>query len=181
LEIVVVRHELAVLRRQSARLALRPADRAFVAAASRLLPRNRWPSFFVTPETLLGWHRRLVARRWRYPTRSAGRPRIGREARELVLRLALENLRWGYRRIAGKLGGLGVQISATSVRKLLAERGLGPAGQRGGTAWREFIRSQAHSMIACDFFTVDTVTLRRIYVLFFIELSTRRVHLAGLT
>jgi putative transposase len=181
LEIVVLRHELAVLRRQSARLALRPAARAFLAAASRLLPRNRWPSFFVTPETLLGWHRRLVARRWTYPTRSAGRPRIGMEARDLVLRLALENPRWGYRRIAGELGGLGVQISATSVRKLLAERGLGPAGQRGGTAWREFIRSQAHSMIACDFFTVETVTLRRIYVLFFIELSTRRVHLAGLT
>jgi putative transposase len=86
-----------------------------------------------------------------------------------------------YRRIAGELKGLGVEISATSVRKLLNERGLGPAGQRGGTGWREFIRSQAHSMIACDFFTVETVTLKRIYVLFFVELSTRRVHLAGLT
>jgi hypothetical protein len=162
LEIVVLRHELAVLRRQSARPALRPADRAFLAAASRLLPRARWRSFFVTPATLLAWHRRLVARHWTYPSRRPGRPRVGREVRELVLRLARENPRWGYRRIAGELGGLGVEISATSVPKLLAERRLRPAGQRGGIAWREFIRSQAQSMIACDFFTVETVTLRRI-------------------
>jgi hypothetical protein len=166
LEIVVLRHELALLRRQVARPALRPADRAFLAAASRLLPRTRWPSFFVTPETLLGWHRRLVARRWTYPNRSPGRPRIGGEVRELVLRLARENPRWGYRRVAGELAGLGIVVSATSVRKLLAEAGLGPAGRRGGLPWREFIRRQAQSMIACDFFTVDTVALRRIYVLF---------------
>jgi putative transposase len=181
LEIVVLRHELAVPRRQASRPALRPADRAFLAAASRLLPRTRWHSFFVTPETMLAWHRRLVARRWTYPGPRPGRPRISREVRELVLRLARENPRWGYRRIAGELTGLGVQISPTSVRKLLTDAGLGPAGQRGGPSWREFIRSQAHSVIACDFFTVDTIALRRIYVLFFIELSTRRVHLAGLS
>jgi putative transposase len=160
LEIVVLRHELAVLRRLSARPALRPADRVFLAAASRLLPRGRWPSFFVTPETLLGWHRRLVARRWTYPSRAAGRPRVGGEVRELVLRLARENPRWGYRRIAGELTGLGVVVSATSVRKLLAEGGLGPAGGRGGLTWREFIRWQAQSMIACDFFTAETVASR---------------------
>jgi transposase InsO family protein len=181
LEIVVLRHELALLRRQVARPDLRPADRAFLAAASRLLPRTRWPSFFVTPETLLRWHRRLVARRWTYPRRDPGRPPIGGEVSELVLRLARENPRWGYRRIAGELAGLGIVVSATSVRKLLAEAGLGPAGQRGGLPWREFIRRQAQSMIACDFFTVETVALRRIYVLFFIEPSSRRVHLAGLT
>jgi putative transposase len=181
LEIVVLRHELALLRRQVARPDLRPADRAFLAAASRLLPRTRWPSFFVTPETLLRWHRRLVARRWTYPNRSPGRPRIGGEVRDLVLRLARENQRWGYRRIAGELAGLGIAVSATSVRKLLAETGLGPAGRRGGLPWREFIRRQAQSMIACDFFTVETVALRRIYVLFFIELSSRRVQIAGLT
>jgi putative transposase len=181
LEIVVLRHELAVLRRQSARPALRPGDSAFLAAASRLLPRARWHTFFVTPETLLAWHRRLVARRWSYPGRRPGRPRITRELRDLVLRLARENPRWGYRRIAGELHGLGFQLSATSVRKILLDAGLGPAGQRGGPSWREFIRGQAQSMIACDFFTVDTIALRRIYVLFFIELSTRRVHFAGLT
>lgn len=177
LEIAVLRHELAILRRQVARPALRPADRAFLAATSRLLPRKRWPTFFVTPETLLRWHRRLVERRWSYPSR----PRIDAEIRALILRLARENPRWGYRRIAGELAGLGIRVSATSVRKLLREAGLGPAGQRGGLSWREFIRSQAQTMLACDFFTVETVALRRIYVLFFIELESRRVHLAGLT
>ena len=132
----------------------------------------------MTPGTLLAWHRGLVARRWRYPGR---RPRLGREVRELILRLARESPRWGYRRITGELIGLGIQISPTSVRNVLVGAGIGPAGQRGGISWREFIRSQAQGMIACDFFTVDTITLRRIYVLFFIELSTRRVHLAGMS
>jgi putative transposase len=181
LEIVVLRHELAVMRRQVSRPALRPTDRVLLAAASRLLPRARWRSFFVTPETLLAWHRRLVARRWTYPGRRPGRPRIGREVRELVLRLARENQRWGYHRITGELHGLGIRISATSVRQILRNAGVGPAGQRGGISWHEFIQGQVQSMIACDFFTVDTIRLRRIYVLFFIELSTRRVHLAGLT
>jgi putative transposase len=181
LEIVVPRHELAILRRQVARPILKPVDRAFLAAASRLLPRWRWSSFFITPETLLLWHRRFVARRWSYPSRGPGRPRISAEVRALVLRSARENPRWGYRRIGGELAGLGIEISATSVRKLLVEAGLGPAGRRGGISWREFIRRQAQSMVACDFFTVDTVAMRRIYVLFFIEVSSRRVHFAGMT
>jgi putative transposase len=169
-----------VLRRQVARPELSPADRVFLVAASRLLPRASWCSFLVTPTTLLRWHRRLVARRWTYPGR-AGRPPIGGEVRELVLRLARENPRWGYQRIAGELRGLGLTVSATTVRKLLRRGGLGPAGERAGSSWREFLRAQANSMLAVDFFTVETVSLRRLYVLFFIELGSRRVHLAGCT
>ena len=129
LEIVVLRHELALLRRQVRRPALRPADRFFLMAASRLLPRVRWASFLVTPTTLLDWHRRLVANRWTYP-RHAGRLPIGRQVRALIVRLARENPRWGYQRIVGELKGLGMVVSATSVKKVLRERQLGPAGTR---------------------------------------------------
>jgi len=180
LEIVVLRYELGVLRRQLARPELRPADRVFLAASSRLLPRSSWRSFMVTPTTLLRWHRLLVSRRGTDPGRPS-RPAIGREIRELVLRLARENPRWGNKRIAGELNGLGVAVSATKVRKLLRQAGLGPAGERAGLSWREFLRAQAQSMLAVDFFTVETISLRRLYVLFFIELGSRRVHLAGLT
>ena len=180
LEIVVLRHELAVLRRQTRRPQLTTADRVFLAAASRLLPRSSWRSFVVTPATLLRWHRRLVARRWTYGGRG-GRPPIGDEIRELVLRLARENPRWGYQRITGELNGLGLIVSATTVRKILRQAGLGPAGGRAGLSWRAFLRAQAASMLAVDFFTVETVSLQRLYVLFFIELGSRRVHLAGCT
>jgi transposase InsO family protein len=180
LEIVVLRHELAVLRRQTRRAQLTTSDRVFLAAASRLLPRSRWRSFLVTPTTLLRWHRRLVARRWTYPGRR-GRPPIGGEIRELVLRLARENPRWGYQRIVGELNGLGLAVSATTVKKILRQAGLGPAGSRGGLSWRVFLRAQAQSMLAVDFFTVETISLQRLYVLFFIELGSRRVHLAGCT
>jgi putative transposase len=156
------------------------ADRVFLTAASRLLPPPSWRSFFVTPTTLLRWHRRLVARRRTYGGR-AGRPPIGGEMRELVLRLARENPRSGYQRIVGELHGLGITVSATSVRKILQQAGLDPAGERGGPSWRAFLRAQAQSIFAVDFFTVETVSLRRLYVLFFIELESRRVHLAGST
>jgi putative transposase len=180
LEIVVLRHELSVLRRRAGRPELASADRVFLAAASQLLPRASWRSFVVTPTTLLRWHRRLVAKRWTYPGR-VGRLPIGGEIRGLVLRLARENPRWGYQRIVGELRGLGFAVSATTVRKLLCEAGLGPAGERAGLSWREFLRTQAQSMLAVDFFTVETVWLQRLYVLFFIELGSRRVHLAGCT
>jgi putative transposase len=180
LEIVVLRHELSVLRRQAARPQLRQSERLLLAAASRLLPRSRWESFLVTPTTLLRWHRRLVARRWTYTSR-IGRPPVVGEIRELVLRLARENPRWGYQRIAGEINGLGLKVSATTVRKILRKAGLGPAGGRGGLPWRQFLRLQAHSMLAVDFFTVETISLQRLYVLFFIKLGTRRVHLAGCT
>jgi transposase InsO family protein len=180
LEIVVLRHQLAVLRRQTSRPQLTPTDRLLLAAASRLLPRARWPSFVVTPRTLLRWHRRLVARRWTYTGR-IGRPPIGREIRGLVLRLARENPCWGYQRIAGEIIGLALRVSATTVKKVLREAGIGPAGARAGLSWRAFLRAQAQSMLAVDFFTVETVSLQRLYVLFVIELASRRVHFAGCT
>jgi putative transposase len=180
LEIVVLRHELSVLRRQVGRPPLRPSDRILLAAASRLLPRSRWSLFVVTPTTLLRWHRWLVARRWTH-ARRPGRPPVGGEIRELVLRLARENPRWGYQRIAGEINGLGLAVSATTVRKILREAGIGPAGRRSGLSWRAFLRQQAQSMLAVDFFTVETISLQRLYVLFFIELGSRRVHLAGCT
>jgi putative transposase len=180
LEIVVLRHELPVLRRQTRRPQLTTSDRVFLAAASRLLPRSSWRSFLVTPATLLRWHRRIVTRRWTYRGRR-GRPPIGGEIRALVLRLARENPRWGYQRIVGELHGLGLTVSATTVGKILRQAGLGPAGERAGLSWRAFLRAQAVSMLAVDFFTVETVSLQRLYVLFFVELASRRVHLAGCT
>jgi putative transposase len=128
------------------------------------------------------WHRELVRLKWaRYRKRRMGRPPLPAEVRELILRLAKENPRWGYKRIQGELQKLGIRVSVTAIRKLLARRGLGPAPRRGGTTWRQFLAQQASSMVACDFFTVETVWLKRIYVLVFIELATRRVHLAGCT
>jgi putative transposase len=180
LEIVVLRHELAVLRRQVARPRLEEPDRVFLAAASRLLRGDSRRSFFVRPDTLLGWHRRLVRRRWTYAGRRPGRPGVSDEIRELVLRLAHENPRWGYQRIVGELAGVGVRISATSVAKILRQAGVPPADARVGLSWRKFLRAHAASMVACDFFTVETLWLGRLYVLFFLELGTRRVHLAGL-
>ena len=180
LEIVVLRHELAVLRRQVPRPALRPADRLFLAAASRLLPRMRWSSFLVKPATLLRWHRRLVANRWTC-ARPRGRPPTRQELRRLIVRLARENPRWGYQRIVGELKGKGMVVSATTVKKILRAEQLGPAGERRGPSWRGFLRAQAKSIIAVDFFTVDTVCLQRLYVLFFIEIASRHVYLAGCT
>jgi hypothetical protein len=181
LEIVVLRHELSILRRQVARPDLADADRVFLAAASRVLPRRRWSDFFVTPETLLRWHRRLVARRWTYPRRGRGRPPVDPDVVALILRLARENPRWGYLRIQGELQGLGLRVGATTVRRVLARAGLDPAGRRFGLSWASFLRTQAAHMLATDFLTVDTVFLHRLYVLVFIELDTRVVHLAGVT
>jgi len=161
LEIVVLRHELAILRRQTRHPAMTWTDRCCLAAASRLLPRARWPSFIITPGTLLRWHRRLVAKRWTYPRR-AGRPPIRREIRALVVRFARDNPRWGYQRIVGELKGLGLVVSATTVRTWLRARGLGPAGTRGGMTWREFVRAHRRSMLAVDFFTVETMWLQRL-------------------
>jgi putative transposase len=180
LEIIVLRHELAILRRTTRRPAITLVDRVLLAVASRLLPRARWQSFIVTPATLLRWHRDLVAKRWTY-ARPVGRPPMRREIRDLVLRLARENPRWGYPRMVGELKGLGIAVSATTVRAWLRAAGLGPAGKRRETTWREFVQAHRQSLLAVDFFTVETIWLQRLYVLFFIELGSRRVHVAGCT
>ena len=180
-ELLVLRHQLVVLGRQARRPSLRPADRAFLAALARVLPRRRRHALVVTPQTLLRWHRELVRRKWARPRRSAGRPQVTARVRQLVLRLARENPRWGYPRIAGELLKLGLRVSPSTVRRLLLGAGLRPAPRRAGPSWRDFLRQQAASMLACDFFTVETISLRRFYVLFFIELGSRRVQLAGCT
>ena len=159
LEIIVLRQELAVLRRRTRRPVMTWTDRLFLAAASRLLPRARWRSFCITPATLLAWHRRLVAKRWMYVGR-AGRPPIRREIRALVLHLARDNPRCGYSRIVGEMKGLGFAVSATTVRTWLRDAGLGPVGMRGGMTWRAFVRAQWRSMLAVDFFTVETIWLQ---------------------
>jgi len=175
LEILVLRHELTLLRRRAGQPKLTRADRALLAALSRSLPRVAWAGFPVKPETLLRWHRQLVARRWTYPRRKLGRPPLESSLRSLILRLARENPHWGYKRIVGELKGLGISVSATSVRKVLLEAGLAPAPQRGPSSWRAFMRAQAASVLACDFLTVETAFLQRVYVLFFISLATRRI------
>jgi putative transposase len=181
LEILVLRHELAILRRQAARPTLTRADRALLAALSRSLPRAAWANFLVKPDTLLRWHCQLVARRWTYPHRVPGRPRLMSSLRAMILRLARENPHWGYRRIVGELKGVGISVSATSVRKVLLDAGLPPAPERTRSSWRAFLRTHGASVLACDFLTVETVFLQRIYVLFFISLATRRIEYVACT
>jgi putative transposase len=181
LELLVLRHELEILRRQVARPRLNPADRALLAAAAFHLPRRLREARLVTPRTLFRWHRALVRRKWRQSAGRRGRPPLSVEVRQLVLRLARENPRWGHRRIYGELAKLGYPISPTSIRRLLAGAKLEPAPRRSGPSWREFLRAQASSVVACDFFTVETAFLRRYYVLFFIAHASRRVWLAGCT
>jgi putative transposase len=176
----VLRHQLAVLGRQGRRSSLCAADRAFLAALARLLPWRRRQGLVVTPQTLLRWHRELVRRKWRQPRRAADR-RDRRPCARAGLRFARENPRWGYPRIAGELLKLGLRVSPSTIRRILLAAGSGPAPRRTGPSWRQFLRQQAASMLACDFFTVETISLRRFYVLFFIELESRRVHLAGCT
>jgi putative transposase len=181
LEILVLRHELSILRRQAQRPQLQEADRVFLAALSRALPRRTWSAFSVSPRTLLRWHQRLVARRWTYPHGRPGRPPVDREVEVLVLRLARENAAWGYRRIVGELRGLGFSVSASSVRVILIRHRLPPAPEPDGLSWRLFLRQQAATMLACDFLTVETVWLSRIYVLFFVSLERRRVEFVAST
>jgi transposase len=181
LELLVLRHELSILRRQARRPQLAESDRLVLAALSRLMPRRSWQAFLVTPETLLRWHRRIVACRWTYPHRRPGRPPVDRAVRQLIVRLARENSHWGYVRIVGELRKLGITVSATLVRNVLSRAGIPPAPARAGSSWRSFLRQHRHTIVACDLFTVDTVWLRRLYVLFFVSIGTRRVEYVGCT
>ncbi|MFE6165212.1 integrase core domain-containing protein [Streptomyces sp. NPDC056486] len=180
-EVLVLRHQLAVLRRQVLRPQPSWADRAVIAALSRLLPKVLRGHLFVTPGTLLRWHSDLVKRRWTYQRRGPGRPPTPPTVRELVLRMAAENPHWGYRRIAGELARAGRPVGASTVWAILRRAGVDPAPRRSGPTWAQFLRSQASGILAVDFFHVDTVLLQRLYCMVVMEISTRRVHLLGVT
>ena len=178
-EVLVLRHENAVLRRHAGRVRYGPADRLWLAALARLIPRRRWAAIFpITPATLLAWHRRLVA--GKYDTskrRTPGRPPTGPGITRLVVRLAKENPLWGHRRIHGELTKLGVTVAPSTVWEILHAAGIDPAPRRSGPTWRQFLHAQAAGILAVDFLHVDTVLRKRLYVLVFIEHGTRRMHL----
>jgi transposase InsO family protein len=178
-EILVLRQQLAVLRGQVGRPRFRWSDRAFVAALAKLVPSERWAAFLITPETILPWHRALVRRNWTYPHRRPRRPPLPEKAVELIVGLAQQNRRWGYLRIVGEPKKLGVGVSKASVANVLRRHGVRPAPRRTGPSWSEFLRAQPSGIVGTDFFTVDTVVLRRYYVLFVIDVERRVVYLLG--
>jgi putative transposase len=182
-ELLVLRHENAVLRRNAGRVRYDPADRAWFAALTRFIPRRGWAEIFpVTPATLLAWNRRLAARKYdTVKQRQPGRPPTIRSIARLTVRLARENPLWGYRRIHGELTKLGVTVAASTVYEILRAAGIDPAPRRDSPTWRQFLHAQAAGILAADFLHVDTVALTRLYVLVSIEHGTRRMHVGGVT
>ena len=182
-ELLVLRHENTVLRRQVTRVRYTPADRAWLAALSRLLPRRRWAAVFpVTSTTILAWHRQMVSRKWDYTAgHQPGRPSTAAAIKKLVMRMAHDNPTWGHRRVQGELVRLGHRIAASTVWQILHDAGINPAPHRAGPTWRQFLTAPAKAVLAVDFVHVDTVFLTRIYALIAVEHSSRRTHLAGVT
>jgi transposase InsO family protein len=179
LEIIVLRHQLAVLRRQVERPAIDDDDRTLLAAVAAALPRRLRDGWIVTPDTLLRWHRQRIARHWTQPHRRPGRPATASAIRDLIVEMANNNPTWGYRRITGELHQLGHAVGASTVWRILKRHGIDPAPNRSSVTWTQFLRSQA--AVACDFATIDTAFLRRYYLLFFIDVTSREVFYAGIT
>jgi putative transposase len=182
-ELLVLRHENAVLRRHVPRVRYEQADRLWFAALSHLIPRRRWAQVFpMTPATLLAWHRKLVAKKWDYSQRRRpGRPPTAAAVKALVLRMAAENPGWGHRRIHGELTRLGHTMAASTVWNILTQAGIDSAPRRSGPSWRQFLAAQAEHVVAVDFLHVDTINLKRIYALVMLEHGSRRAHLLGVT
>lgn len=182
-ELLVLRHQNAVLRRQIPLVRYETADRLWLAALSQLIPRHRWAKIFsITPATLLTWHRNLVAKNWDYSNRRRpGRPPTSAAVKILILRTAAENPRRGHWRIHGELTRLGHKIAASIVWNILNRAGIDPAPRRSGPTWKQFLTAQAEHIVAVDFLHVDTVDLTRLYALIMLEHGSRRAHLLGIT
>lgn len=180
-ENMVLRHQLAVRERNAPRLKLRRRDRMFFAALSRILSRERWEVFSFSRRTLLRWHRELVAKKWTYTHEKMGRPPIAAELRALIISMAKNSSDWGCYRVKGELQGLGYRVGVSTIRRILRQAGVPPAPRRKGPTWGQFLRSQADAVLAIDFFSVETVFLRTLYVLLFIDVGSRRVRFAPAT
>jgi len=182
-EVLALRQQVRVLERQVKRVRWQPSDRLILSVLRERLPRSAWAGLLVRPETVLGWHRKLVRRRWAayLGRRRVGRPPLAEECRQLIRQMAEENPTWGYFRIRGELMKLGYTVSATAIRSVLRRAGLPPAGRRAGLTWKQFLAAHANTLVAADFFAVDTVFLKRLYVLFFIHVGSRRIVWAACT
>ena len=178
-EILVLRHQVSLLRRQVARPQLTWADRAFISALARLLSKARRRSLFVTPGTLLRWYADMITRQWTGKHQWCGRPSTSPPLRRVIVRMAAENPGWGYRRIAGEVAGMSRKVGASTVWAILKRAGIDPFPRRSGPTWTEFLRGQTHGILACDFFHCDTVLLTRLYCFAVIEHANRRVHVLG--